>query len=146
MDRSKASAIYHGIKARCLNQSNVSYPKYGGRGITLCDEWLADKDVFLLWLEYSGWEPGCEIHREDATKGYSPDNCVVMLIEKHRNATRSNASAFVGELHKIGMTAKDLAKRWGVTQRQISNVGKKPSQKEWDALEGIKLEINLKRK
>jgi hypothetical protein len=146
MNRAHATAIYHGIKSRCCNKNNVSYPQYGGKGIGICDEWLRDKEAFVLWLEYSGWESGCEIHRQDATKDYSPENCVVMRKKDHQNSTRKNASPFVAELHAIGMTAKELAARWGVTQRQISNVGKNPSPKDLDALEGIKKEVTAKKK
>lgn len=42
---------------------------------------------------------------------------------------------FVKQLRKKGWTAQQLAKRWGVTPRQISNIGRNPSQKDWDALE-----------
>ncbi len=44
---------------------------------------------------------------------------------------------FVKKLRSKGWTAQKLAKRWGVSPRQISNVGKSPTQKDWDALAGL---------
>ena len=146
MDKRKCLGIYYGIKSRCYNPKCTAYPNYGAKGIGMCQEWEEDPESFLLWMEYSGWTPGSEIHREKAAGDYGPENCVVMSKDTHKTMTRSNASAFVGELHKIGMSAQELALRWGVTPRQISNVGKNPSQKDWDALEGIKKEINAKKK
>ena len=146
MDRSKASAIYHGIKSRCYNKNNVSFKDYGGKGVTMCEDWLKDKESFFIWLEYSGGSPGCEIHRENANLGYSPENCVVILSVNNRRQSKSNTSLFVRAAQEMGLSGKELAERWSVTQRQISNIGKSPSQKDWDALEGIKKEINLKKK
>jgi len=44
---------------------------------------------------------------------------------------------YVKELRGKGWTAKEVAKRWGVSPRQISNIGKNPTRKDWDALAGL---------
>lgn len=144
MDKNRGRGIYFGIKARCYNKKCVSYKYYGARGITMCQEWLDDQEEFLDWLEYSGWYPGCEVHRENRELGYSPENCVVMSRETHQRVTRANASKFVSELNKMGLSAKDLADRWGITPRQIANIGRNPSVKDWCALEGVR-QITLRK-
>jgi transcriptional regulator len=44
---------------------------------------------------------------------------------------------YVKTLRKKGWTAQELAKRWGVSPRRISQIGNEPTQKDWDALAGI---------
>ena len=70
-------AIWSSMRARCYSENNPAYPKYGGRGITICDEWRDTPKLFLDWLYSNGWQKGYEVDRIDNDKGYSPDNCRV---------------------------------------------------------------------
>lgn len=66
--------IWNGIKARCLNSSSISYKNYGGRGITICNEWLSFEN-FHNWAVANGYKDGLQIDRIDNNKGYCPENC-----------------------------------------------------------------------
>lgn len=60
------------MRQRCLNKNCKAYPEYGGRGITICDEW----DSFERFQEDMGPRPaGSSIDRIDNSAGYSPGNC-----------------------------------------------------------------------
>src|SRR4051812_39186654 len=63
------------IRDRCMKPTCASWSRYGGRGITVCDEW---KDDFLRFLEDMGKRPSPEhtIERVDNEQGYSKSNCV----------------------------------------------------------------------
>lgn len=65
--------IWEGIKQRCLNPNERGYPKYGGRGIKVCDEWAAS---FQAFFDYVGYRPGPEftIDRIDNDGNYEPGN------------------------------------------------------------------------
>ena len=68
-------ATWVNILARCLNTSHRDYAGYGGRGITVCDEWL-DIATFIAWAEATHPNiSGVSIDRINNDKGYSPDNC-----------------------------------------------------------------------
>lgn len=68
---------YNGIHYRCENKNCYEYDRYGGRGITVCEEWSGKngKYNFVKWALDHGWEHGLSLDRIDNNKGYSPDNC-----------------------------------------------------------------------
>lgn len=67
--------IWWGMKQRCYKKTNKAYKDYGARGITICDEWLADFERFYDWSINNGYGKGLSLDRIDNNKGYSPDNC-----------------------------------------------------------------------
>ena len=67
--------IWKGAKRRCTSPSCKDYPDYGGRGITMCKEWLEDFDAFWDWAWDHGYNPDLSLERVDVDKGYSPENC-----------------------------------------------------------------------
>jgi hypothetical protein len=61
------------MKTRCLNPNSAIYPYYGGRGITICDEWVND---FAAFVSYVGERPSPRhtIDRIDNEGNYEPGN------------------------------------------------------------------------
>jgi hypothetical protein len=39
--------VWEGIRERCHNPNSKNYPRYGGRCITVCPQWLSSFSVFL---------------------------------------------------------------------------------------------------
>lgn len=67
--------IWKSMTSRCYKESSSSYKDYGGRGITICEEWKDTPLHFLAWLEENNYKKGLEIDRRNNNKGYSPENC-----------------------------------------------------------------------
>lgn len=65
---------WRAMKARCLNPNNNRYRLYGGRGITICDEWLSFEG-FKKWAMSNGYADNLTIDRIDPDGNYTPDNC-----------------------------------------------------------------------
>jgi len=64
--------VWFNIKDRCYDTSH----NYGGRGISVCDEWLGDDPkTFIDWAMANGYEKELEIDRIDNEGNYKPSNC-----------------------------------------------------------------------
>ena len=62
------------MKRRCNRSSCQEFKSYGGRGITICPEWL-DFKTFALWAFDSGYTDNLSIDRIDNDGNYEPSNC-----------------------------------------------------------------------
>ena len=69
--------IWKGMHTRCLNSSAWDYKYYGGRGITICDEWNGENGFsnFADWASKNGYREDLTIDRIDVNGNYSPNNC-----------------------------------------------------------------------
>lgn len=107
-----ASPIYKAlvaIKGRCKNPNNKNYYRYGGRGITICDEWDGDNgfENFYKWSMENGYNEGLTIDRIDNSKGYSPENCrwTTQLVQMN-NQRRNRFVTVDGETHSLSDWAR----------------------------------------
>lgn len=84
-------AVWSGIKYRCYNKHCRGYENYGGRGISVCDEWLNSFESFYEWAIDNGYDEDaprgkCTIDRIDNDGNYDPSNCrIVDMKTQARN-------------------------------------------------------------
>lgn len=71
---SRLHKIWRGMKDRCLNPNSSTYHHYGGRGITVCDEWM-EFEAFLEWAINNGYNKSKSIERINVNGNYIPFNC-----------------------------------------------------------------------
>lgn len=90
---------WRGILHRCKNPSASHWENYGGRGITVCDEWKTDFMAFYNWSMGNGYTDDLTLDRIDNDKGYSPDNCrwVTHMENCHnRGARKDSQTGYAG--------------------------------------------------
>lgn len=75
MTKTRPYRIWIHMRSRCYDKKCHAYNRYGGRGITVCEEWRNDFQAFYDWAISHGYSDDLSIDRIDNDKGYSPDNC-----------------------------------------------------------------------
>lgn len=82
---------YRAMKNRCLCKTDKNYPRWGGKGIKICDRWLGS-DGFVNFLNDMGPRPeNTTLDRMNNSLGYSPENCRWANIWQQRaNTDRMN--------------------------------------------------------
>jgi len=75
---------FYRLRDRCYNPYSANYRRYGGKGITICREWMEDPERFISWALENGYRPYLHLHRKDNDVGYSPDNCEFLTSRDHR--------------------------------------------------------------
>ena len=67
--------IWANIKTRCTNPNGTQFKNYGGRGISVCEEWKNDFKTFYDWAMSNGYADNLTIDRINNNGNYSPSNC-----------------------------------------------------------------------
>ena len=94
----KLYIIWGEIKKRTLNSKHKDYVNYGGRGITICEEWL-DVQNFYDWAMSNGYSDELSIDRIDNDGGYCPENCrwtTQTIQTRNRRVYKNNTSGYKG--------------------------------------------------
>ena len=93
--------IWSLLKGRVLNPKHKHYNDYGGRGITICDEWL-DVQNFYNWAMSNGYSDELTIDRIDNDGNYEPNNCrwtTKTIQSRNTRIYKNNSSGFKGVVY-----------------------------------------------
>lgn len=117
MKSTRLYRIWSGMKDRCCNPKSKYWNRYGGRGITVCDEWKNFFENFMEWSFTNGYTDDLTIDRIDNSKGYYPDNCKwATMKEQENNRGNNHLIEYKGETHTIS----EWSEITGIDQRLIS--------------------------
>lgn len=102
------------MKTRCYNRNASGYKYYGGKGVTVCDQWIHD---FWRFTEDMGQRPeGTTLDRIDNTGNYCPENCR-WATNKQQSTNRSDSLALevLGEI----LTESQVAEKYGIKRTTV---------------------------
>lgn len=118
--------VWASMMNRCNNPNCYEYDIYGGRGITVCEEWKKLEN-FAKWAYSNGYKESaefgeCTIDRIDNNKGYSPDNCRWATAKEQGNNKRNNHFIeYNGKRQTIAQWADELGINRGTLMSRIKN-------------------------
>jgi hypothetical protein len=115
MRNSKLYRIWNSIRQRCENPNSHEAYLYGGRGITVCEEWLAFEN-FMNWAQANGYSENLTIDRIDNNKGCSPDNCRWADSITQANNKRNNRRI---DCNGRTQTLAQWAREYGVNYKKL---------------------------
>lgn len=113
--KTKIYKIWRAIKARCYYEKDTRYSNYGGRGITMYEEWVYSFEKFY---EYIGDSPGnrYSIDRIDNNGNYEPNNIRWATDNEQSNNRRNNRYI---EYEGVTKTLSQWAKEFSINSRTL---------------------------
>lgn len=110
--KSRLYRIHHSIICRCYTKSADGYNRYGGRGITVCDEWKNKENGFMNFYNWSvknGYAEDLTIDRIDNDGNYEPSNCRwATRKEQSNNTSLNHYIEFDGKKKTISQWSEEL--------------------------------------
>lgn len=111
-----AYGVWHSMKQRCNDPNHKAYHNYGGRGITVCDDWSNSFESF--WNDMGpSYKRGTELDRIDNDKGYCKENCRWVL--RKINARNRRTNTFVNTSKYGRTTVSELSELSGIKVNTI---------------------------
>lgn len=108
--------VWRHMKKRCYNPNFSKYKYYGGRGISVCDEWKRSYLSFKTWALSNGYDKALELDRKENDGNYCPDNC--RFVTKLVNMNNRSSNVYL-EAFGIRKRPNDWAKILNVSAKNI---------------------------
>lgn len=124
MIRSATYSSWHAMRQRCTNPRHRAYPRYGGRGIVVCERWRSFKNFLADMGERP---PGRTLDRRDNDGPYAPWNCRwATAKEQNRNSSHCKVTdevlARAIALREEGWTMRAIAEELGIDHSHASRI------------------------
>lgn len=115
-------SIFGSMKDRCFNENNKDYYWYGGKGISIYQEWLNNPKLFEEWAINNGYSDNLTIDRIDSDGDYTPDNC--RWISQKENTRRAGKVNWI-DVDNIVLTGRQWAQKLQIGINTINSIIRK---------------------
>lgn len=120
MSKTRIYREWASVKNRCYNSHSKSYKDYGGRGITVCEEWRKSFEAFRDWAFANGYSDNLTIERIDTNGNYTPKNCKwIPRNEQQGNRRMCYSFDYKGESHNLADWCKILNLPYGTIHNRV---------------------------
>ncbi len=121
LSKSKLYKIWYAMKNRCYYSKDKCYNRYGGRGITVCDEWLHDFQAFYDWAMANGYADSLTIDRIDVNGNYEPSNCRwITNKEQQYNKCNNHLITYNGKTQTVKQWSIELEIEYGTLLSRLN--------------------------
>ena len=137
--QSRLYKVYQNMLRRCSDPNSTEYQNYGGRGISVCDEWANNPESFFEWSKSNGYNETLTLDRIDVDKNYSPNNCrfVTMKVQAN-NTTRNHRITYNGETLTMSEWADKTGIPYSTLRSRINCLG-------WDIEKALTHPVHFKK-
>lgn len=118
MSHTRLFKIWGRMHTRCENPNVIEWRYYGGKGISVCEEWN-EFEPFYSWSIANGYSDDLTIDRIDSNKGYSPDNCRWTTL--HEQAVNRRSTRFI-EYNGVTLCMSDWSRVYGMSSSWLNGM------------------------
>lgn len=120
--------IWLHMKGRCRNPNHPAYHNYGGRGISVCEEWK-EFENFRNWAMSNGYSDNLTIERINNNGDYHPRNCKWATRKEQANNSRWNHNiTFQGQTKTMAEWAREVGINYQTLADRINKQGLEPEE------------------
>lgn len=98
------------MRNRCFNPNTKNFNRYGGRGISISEEW-SEFDPFADWALVNGWAEGLTLDRIDNDGNYCPENCRFVTLSENASKTTQTERKSASDRINAAKARESLPKR-----------------------------------
>ena len=148
--------VWRNMLMRCYNPNTKGYHRYGGRGISVCDEWRLSYEAFRAWAMGAGYDYAKDrreqtIDRTNNNGNYEPTNCRwVSIAENNRNREwsgrkpkprpeKKKRELITWEVNGVTKPAAEWCREYGMEYSTVVNRMKKNGMTPLEALTAPKV-------
>ena len=124
LSRNRIYKIWTSMKHRCYDENDIGFFRYGGAGISICDEWKDNVVSFYEWAMTNGYKEGLAIDRINNKGNYEPSNCrwVTMAVQNQNQTTTKIHPDQIDDIRKDSRSHSEIARDYGVNQSTITRI------------------------
>lgn len=122
LEKQPLYCTWKNMKKRCNNPNATEYKNYGGRGISVCEEWSKDFQNFYDWAINNGWTKELTIDRIDTNGNYCPENCRWADVKTQmNNMTKNHYIEYNGDTYTLSTLSEHLNIPYNIVRYRLSN-------------------------
>lgn len=139
MSKTRLYNTWSNMKDRCKNPNSKYFSRYGGRGISVCDDW-EDFERFMEWATTNGYTDEMTIDRIDNDGNYCPENCRWITMKEQEN-NRSNNRLFTlnGKTQSLALWCDEFNQSYKTVYKRIFVLG-------WDFEKAVTAPIDVSKR
>ncbi len=125
--RNYLRVVWNNMKYRCYNPKCPDYPRYGGKGVIVCQEWLNDFNAFSIWAMESGWKKGLQLDKDIKAKElgipallYSPEMCQIVPLRVNVQYSIENRTRGIIEYNGVSKKLSEWGKEFNIGTNTLS--------------------------
>lgn len=116
--------VWMGMRRRCYDKKAKDFHRYGGRNISVCEDWQ-NYETFRSWALSNGYNPyaksgECTLDRVDPNGNYCPENCrFVPILAQERNRRNNVMLTYNGKTQTLSQWEEEIGCNKGFIRDRI---------------------------